>query len=174
MDNTISVNGTVEEIKYKNPIVDGIKLSFAVTGMSVVFGFILVFLLGTAGLKGQETSEIFYAHLFIGWFFSLYISFLLYRQYSQQISALVALIVTDLIVSVPYFKFLSQFTALSQTEMLQFNIIITIIVCGIGWYLAKETKLKIFLFSRKWVTAFTIIGVIRVFLEFFQLIVNPH
>lgn len=160
MDNT-TVNGAAKEAGFGQPIPAGIKLFFADAGLSTAGGLIVGILLGAAGATKEM---LLYPSIVLGLLISIYIAFLLYRRYSKDITALVAMTITALIVSALSFPFVPRPAGFSQTQW-ALLILATIIGYGIGWYVAKTTKLKVFLFGRKWMIAFMVIGIITAFFE---------
>lgn len=147
-----------------NPVWLGIKLFFVDVGISVAVVAIAGVIFGAARV-GEEV--IIYLGIVIGLVVSMYAAFLLYKRYSQETVALVALVITGFIFSAMGFPELVKTMPSTQALLLT---LATVVAFGVGWYLAKQTGLKIFLFGNKWVTAFFIIGIIVSFFIILQFV----
>lgn len=151
--------------KEGNPIWLGLKLLFADMGISGGLGLLVGFVIGFISKASGRSLEFFAMEsmlLGIGFLVSVYMVFLLRRRYSQDIKALITMVVVGLI-----FVALNLYVDVSaQGSNLFRNLIITIaqpLTYIFGWYLAKTTSLQIFLLPSKLVTASFVIGIIIAF-----------
>jgi hypothetical protein len=90
---------------------------------------------------------------------SVYMAFYLYRKYSKEMNAFIALMVAGLIGGgiaslVPKTIIDSSFSHDLIT------IAATLAAYVFGWYAAKMSEVKIFLFGERWMKAFMIIGIV--------------
>lgn len=160
MQSELNPNTNTQEVisdstKEASPVWLGIKLFFVDAGSSIIVGIALGIALVIVGAV-SEKNILIYASI-LGLVISMYVSFLLYKRYSQQTTALIALMVTGLIFSAISSNSMNEYIQGTQQLLLTFA---TLVSYGIGWYIAKQTQLRIFVFGNKWVTAFMIVGIL--------------
>ena len=150
-----------------NAILNGIKLFFFDSGITISFSIIVGTILGAAHVPAAQIKDSSIL-VVIGIIFSVYAAYILYRQYSKDIIALVTLIITYILFSslAIYILFASKQNYSKEI----FSSIAGIVAYLIGWYLAKVTKTKFPLLPRGWNLAFIIIGIIATFVSVLALI----
>ena len=147
----------------------GARMYFADSGFSSIVGLVLGFIVGFSGLAPTAmaaagiTSAI---GIIVGLAISLYIAFMLYRKYSQSVTALVSMTATGL-----FFWLLGTYAtwANGATDMTQNWIILgaQVVVYILGWYVAKTyTSLTVWFPGEKTVWVFAVIGMIAAALGF--------
>ena len=150
--------------KESSPIWLGIKLLFVDMGISGALGAIAGLVMGAAGMSAEaiEASPVLIG---AGFLVSLYAAFLLYRQYSKNIKALLAMIGAAflLLILLVYTEISAETSTLLRESIMGVAQILTFVF---GWYLAKTTDIRIFLLPKKWVTGFFIVGIIVAFIAF--------
>ncbi|OGF82649.1 hypothetical protein A3B18_03445 [Candidatus Giovannonibacteria bacterium RIFCSPLOWO2_01_FULL_46_13] len=152
--------------KENGPILAGIKILFADMGISGAIGFIIGMVLGAAGMTGEQlqdpSSLIQNLGIIVGLLVSVYMAFLLYRSYSQDIKAFVALLIAGLIFSaIHVYVNMSSTTPNLMRDLMA--VIAQVVSYFVGWYAAKNTDLQLFLPSRKWVIGFLVAGIVIAF-----------
>jgi len=168
-ETTIGPSSSVKAVdtdagKEGNPIWLGVKLLLVDMGISLVFGLIIGVVFLAAGMSPEQLTNHPLAIGF-GLMVSVYAVFLLYRQYSKDIKALIAIILGGLI-----FGAMTLTSGVAGGNVgLSFATIIMIaqtLSFLFGWYLAKTTSIRLFLLPGIWVTIFFVGGIIFAFLLF--------
>lgn len=155
------------------PIGSGIKLFFVDSGISNAFFVLAAIILLLVGYTPNDIANNRILDV-IGLFISVYVAFLLYKNYSRQNKALIALIVTAIVATAVDIcsQVLTHDTLHLTTQLLSLGT--DLLAYCFGWYLAATTNFKIFLLSKKWTTVFFVIGIIALVIGYATAAANFH
>lgn len=138
-----------------------LKIFLADIGISAVLGFVVGAFLGAARVPVNEITE-HPALVVFGLLVSIYVSYVLYRRYSQKIAALFALLAIAAV-----WMAINVYIAAVYTEgfNLQKNLLILtaqILSYSAGWYIAKTTEINLYIPKDGWIKAASILGGIMI------------
>lgn len=141
------------------PIRLGVKFFLFDNGLTFAFTIIVGIILLLVGYTSDDIVNN-KALMIVGLLISLYAAFLLYRNYSKETKAFIALAITSVVASL--LDLGAQVIAHHPLHIAKELIAVAadLAAYGVGWYLAATTNFKIFLFNKKWTTVFFVIGAI--------------
>lgn len=133
-------------------------------GTSVVIGFIIGMFFGAAGYTAADLADSFLMPI-IGLIISLYMSYVLYKRYSQHSYALVSLL--GFAVVLGSIQIYSEFLRSAEYVFTQNAIFIVaqVLVYFLGWYIAKSTSKNIYIPPNPWFVGAGILGAVVVLLS---------